>query len=306
MKKAVVAVGMAAALGYAGWAAAASQQNKTVTAKETKEVSIGNAPEIIVESDAGHIECVAGAAGTVRVDSEKKAQSQEALNRMRVVIENGETTIRVIYRRAEGVTGNEHVALKISAPADAVLKLQTRGGHIQCSGFTRGAAVRTSGGHIAMKNVSGPLELNTSGGHIELDGVNGAVNARTSGGHIKTQGSLTGEITLSTGGGHIEAKGVDGTLRARTGGGHINVAGRLRGENILETGGGQVSVSLPADSNLAVRASTKAGKVSNDFDLSAEQKNGKTGGSLSGNIGSGADGSLTITSGAGAVSLRKS
>lgn len=292
--------------GSANLLTASTAQENRATARETQEAAIGNGATLSVESEGGSITCIAGPAGVVRVEAVKSAPSQAELDNVKFLVEKtADNGVRVAFRRPEGARGNINVDFSITAPADALPRLKTQGGSLSVTGFTRGTQIRTGGGGLLLKNVGGTINAETQGGGIEIEGANGSVYARTGGGNIRAKGKLTGDITLSTGGGGIAVEGIEGTLRARTGGGSIMASGRLRGTSSVETGAGRIEVTVPADSNLNVRAASPVGKVTNEFGLSAAQKTSNIGAELEGRIGTGADGSLTLTTGAGNITLRK-
>ena len=92
--------------------------------------------------------------------------------------------------------------------------------------------------------------------------------------------------------------GVDGTVRASTNGGSVHVSGRLRGECTLRTTGGSVSVTVPADSQL--RVDGRGTGASSDFPEVSAQR-----GRLEGVLGDGSDGSVSLRTAGGSVTLRR-
>jgi hypothetical protein len=256
-----------------------------VTERTSKELNVGNAPAIVVDSDGGSLIVRAGAGGSVRVEAEKQAASADVLSRMAVSVEGGGDRVRVAYKRPEGVTGNAAVGFTLTVPADSRIEAQTRGGS------------------ILVENVGGALTLRTGGGSVAITGGQGTVSVETGGGSIKVQNRKADTLRLKTGGGGIDVSRVNGSVQAVTGGGSISLSGDLHGENVARTGGGSIRAAVPVGSSLAVEASTNAGRARNAWGLPV-QKQGAAG-TFRGSLGDGRGGTLKMTTGAGSVSLEK-
>ena len=96
--------------------------------------------------------------------------------------------------------------------------------------------------------------------------------------------------------------GANGKVVAETMLGAVDVAGRLSGACRLHSGNGTVTVTLPADSRLKIKASTGTGAITNAFGLPVEGFGPRT---CSGKIGDGSGGSLRVETMVGAISLNK-
>jgi DUF4097 and DUF4098 domain-containing protein YvlB len=120
-------------------------------------------------------------------------------------------------------------------------------------------------------------------------------------GAVTIQGS-GGARKVHTGNGPIRLEGVEGAVDAETGVGAVEVSGRLSGRCRIATGNGKIVVSLPADSKLAVDASTGNGSIANDFNLPVD---GFVSLRTKGKLGDGSSGSLHLSTGVGSIDLRK-
>ena len=260
---AIAAVVVIAGTGTAttGWAAARAQVSAA------QDFKVGAHPTIIVDSAAGGVELAAGPAGSVHVDMERKAETEDLARKLDVQIKQDGNTIRIKFEQKQhGWRDNGSVDFKISAPADARLEVDTGGGGVSARGF------------------SGGIKFETGGGGIDVDGA-------------------TGAMSLRSGGGSIEARHVHGTVDVSTGGGSVRVEGTLAGKNRVETGGGSIHVAIPASSKLAVDAETGGGSAHNDFGLAGDGE--RHSGRFHGNIGDGSGGSLEIRTGGGSISLAR-
>jgi hypothetical protein len=147
-----------------------------------------------------------------------------------------------------------------------VVHCYSAGGPIRAV-MVRGQAVfRTDGGDIDLGEIMGALQAFTTAGSIHIDQAGGTVFAGSSGGPISILSAL-GAIIAQTAVGTIRLNNVSGSLRASTESGSI-VAEVLRGhpleDSFLSTRAGDITVFLPSDTGVTVRAETN-GAIDSDF-----------------------------------------
>jgi hypothetical protein len=163
----------------------------------------------------------------------------------------------------------------------------TGGGTIEV-GRTGGESwFETSGGEILVYESGGAVHASTAGGNIRVGRAASSVTARTLGGRIEVQqaggivvaGSYGGAIQvgaahgvrLEATGGSIRLKGVSGPLRAVSDVGSILAelaAGVRLQDSTLATGAGDITVFIPSNIPLTIRAtneSGRAGRIVSDF-----------------------------------------
>jgi DUF4097 and DUF4098 domain-containing protein YvlB len=112
------------------------------------------------------------------------------------------------------------------------------------------------------------VSARTTGGRIEVLQANGIVLADNSGGSIQV-GSATG-VRVASAGGSIRLRGSSGSLRAATDVGSIlaELYGVGLQDSILSTGAGDITVYIPSNLALTVRASNEsgpAGRIVSEF-----------------------------------------
>jgi hypothetical protein len=255
---ALVAVALTATTAGAAGRASLTTQN---------DFKVGAKPSIVVDSSAGGVELSAGPAGSVHIEAERQAETEDLARKLDVQVKQDGNTIRVSFNH-KGMHWHENASVnfKITAPADAKLEIETGGGGVSARGF------------------SGGIKVETGGGGIDVDGASGA-------------------MSLRSGGGGIEARHINGTVEVSTGGGSVRVEGTLSGRNRVETGGGSIHVAVPESSRLAVDASTGGGSAHNDFGIPSDGE--RHSGRFRGNIGDGKNGSLEIRTGGGSIRLAK-
>ena len=150
--------------------------------------------------------------GQIHITAEKRAVSQEAVDRLRVhytAWQNGEITIETRVElggreRSLPLTGSR-VDLVVEVPAELGIEAKTFGGDLTASGLRGGARLETTGGRIGVSDVRGGVVTRqlTGGqtvkavdGDIDLDGVEGDLDVH------------------GVGGGRLDARMVDGSIRA--------------------------------------------------------------------------------------------
>jgi len=185
----------------------------------------------------------------------------------------------------------------LEAPAE----VHTSGGSITVASLTGNLKAHTSGGSISLKEIKGNATVETSGGSIEASSIAGPLEAHTSGGHVEVE-DVSGDAVLRTSGGSIRARNAGGRVMAKTSGGSIGVSfarGNSKGGD-LESSAGSVTVTVDSTANLALDASTSAGRISTDFPLQVEGTIGSS--SVHGMIGKGGE-ALRIHTSAGSIRI---
>jgi DUF4097 and DUF4098 domain-containing protein YvlB len=130
-----------------------------------------------------------------------------------------------------------------------------------------------------------------------------AVEVQNNAGEVVTSG-LANSINVHLNAGKIEVDGFKNTADVHTNAGEVIVSNGTDIRRIdAETNAGAVKVNLPETANLALDAGTNVGSISCDFPLSVEKH--IPGSSLHGSIGTGKDGTVTMHTNTGAISISK-
>ncbi len=128
--------------------------------------------------------------------------------------------------------------------------------------------------------------MNTAGGAIHIGSAGGNVTAGSGGGSI-TVGKAGGQVTVHEMAGPVEVGAAAG-IRCESGSGGVhvsNIAGPMRvttalgsivaslmsgagfRDSMLETGNGDVTVLIPSNLGVTIRAETERGRVVSDFPI---------------------------------------
>jgi DUF4097 and DUF4098 domain-containing protein YvlB len=199
--------------------------------------------------------------------------------------------------------GGSITAAKLSGEAD----IRTAGGDIDVADVQGALRASTAGGGIRITRAGASVMAETAGGSIDVREAHGLVTARNQGGPVDV-GASDGAV-IETAGGTIRLGAISGNVRAATAVGNIHaylVKGLRVQASTLTTGGGDITVWIPVDYPVTIRAenasSNAARAIVTDFPLTI-----RTAGSVAvaeGNIGGG--GPLLRLSGiGGTINIKK-
>ena len=173
---------------------------------------------------------------------------------------------------------------------DGDLRCATAGGYISVKNVRGDAVLQTAGGYVEVGNAGGDLRIETAGGAIHVNNAAGSVTAGTGGGSINV-GKAGGPVTIHEMAGPVQVGGA-ASLRCESGSGGIfvsNIAGPMTvttaignivaslltgapfRDSFLQTGNGDVTVRIPSNLGVTIRAETDRGRVVSDFPGLAER-----------------------------------
>jgi hypothetical protein len=209
------------------------------------------------------------------------------------------------------------------------VRCATGGGTIQAMQTGGESWFETAGGEIHIGETKGPLYASTGGGSIHIGRAGASVSARTAGGRIEVEqangivlaGNSSGSIQIGTArgvrcestGGSIRLRGSGGSLRAVTDIGSI-LAELLPGlsiqDSVLSTGAGDITVFIPSNFALTIKAlseSGRTGRIISEFaEVPVRLSNSPDRSSMTAEGALNGGGPLlTLTSGGGTIYLRR-
>lgn len=129
--------------------------------------------------------------------------------------------------------------------------------------------VSTGNGAVTVERVGGEVNASTGNGRVTVRNTDGAVRVATGNGDVEVR-EVTGAVRVTTGNGRVSVTTARGPVEARSGNGDVDVrmtAVQASEDMTFSTGSGDVRVTLPADYNGDLDASTGNGSISSDFDL---------------------------------------
>ena len=135
----------------------------------------------------------------------------------------------------------------------------------------RGLRLRasTGNGELSVERAGSEVDMRTGNGNIHIGQTEGRVTAATGNGDLEVE-SARGPVRAATGNGRIFVATAAGPVSASTGNGDIDV--RMQslsagGDMSFVSGSGAVRITLPADFNGNVDASTGNGELRTDFEI---------------------------------------
>ncbi|MBC7927181.1 MAG: hypothetical protein H7039_16145 [Bryobacteraceae bacterium] len=146
---------------------------------------------------------------------------------------------------------------------------ETAGGNVELGNVNGAVHATTAGGNIKLVRAGGQVVARSAGGRIEIQEARGAVVAGNSGGSIQV-GQASG-VRLEATGGSIRLRGSSGALRAACDVGSILaelIPGVRLQDSILSTGAGDITVLIPSNIALTIKAlndSDRIGRIVSEF-----------------------------------------
>jgi hypothetical protein len=140
-------------------------------------------------------------------------------------------------------------------------RFETAGGDVQIVETAGPVHASTEGGNIRIGRAGSSVAAHTAGGRIEVQHANGTVTAENSGGsiHVGTASGVRCESSV----GAIRLRGSSGALRAATDSGNILaelVQGAVLQDSSLSTSAGDITVYIPSNMALTIRAQSEGGR----------------------------------------------
>lgn len=278
------------------------------------------------------------------IATEMRIRTTRELSHLAIETHGGEIAVENVAGQVAAESGGGLIRLDgigrdvTARTAGGDIRLGRIGGSVRC--FSGGGTIEalhaggeswfeTAGGEIYVGETRGPLYASTAGGNIYIGRAGASVSARTAGGRIEVQyangivmaGNSAGSIQIGAAqgvrcestGGSVRLKGSGGTLRVATDIGSI-LAELLPGlsiqDSVLSTGAGDITVYIP--SNLAVRIkaldeSGRADRIVSEFaEIPVKQLGGtKRPGTIAEGALNGGGPLLTLTSSGGTIYLRR-
>ena len=263
--------------------------SKQVPAGATLTIRSGNGPIDVRESPNDRVE----------VRAVKRARGRQSPRDVTFDVREGtgnnETMVCVVYddvsmcddnRRSRNVNTNLRVDFTVLIPRSMRLHIATGNGEISIDKAGAEVYAATGNGRVNIGETTGSVDASTGNGDVQVESAMGPVRVSTGNGQIFVATSA-GPVTATTGNGDVVAR-----MRSLT-----SSAGMS-----FTTGSGSIRVTLPADYNGTIDASTGNGSLNSEFDISISGRLNPH--HLRGTIGRGGP-TLRLQSGNGNVMLRK-
>ena len=276
----------------------------------TKSFAVSGRPSVGVETNDGSVRVMSGDAK--QVEFRVEYQGYELGKNLRVDSRQDGDKVELIAR----VTGhwginfgwghNRRLHIEVRMPQQGDLQVNTGDGPVETSGLSGTLNVHTGDGSVKANNLDGTIDLHTSDGGITVDTLKGDIKLRTGDGSIEAR-ELDGKVEADSGDGHIRLVGRFEALNVRTSDGSVDTrvlpGSRMATAWTLRTGDGSVDISLPADFQADINATTGDGHISLGVPVTVEGTFSRS--EVRGKMNGGGQ-TLTIHTGDGSIRLTKS
>jgi DUF4097 and DUF4098 domain-containing protein YvlB len=172
----------------------------------------------------------------------------------------GDITLGAVGGNARCSTAGGKIAASL-VRGDATF--ETGGGDISAQEVQGLVHATTMAGSIRIRSAGSAVIASTGGGPIDVGQAHGVVTARNSGGPVKV-GSAEG-VRCENAGGGVNLDNISGSVRVSTAIGSIIaslLAGKTMSDSFLSTGGGDITVIIPSNLGVTIRAQNElAGNI---------------------------------------------
>jgi DUF4097 and DUF4098 domain-containing protein YvlB len=185
--------------GWTGLMLLALSMTAWADVKETQEMTyqVNPGARISLENINGDIRVRGGAEGQVKIIAHKKAEEQEYLDGMKIVIDADEDYVRIETRHPKsegswfnwGGDSSGSVSYELTVPGDASLD-----------------SIETVNGEIKIQAVSGKVKASTVNGGLEVENLVSDVDLET------VNGSVSADFEKLTGDQRVDAEAVNGKI----------------------------------------------------------------------------------------------
>lgn len=268
------------------------------------EKAAGKSPHIVLESFRGDVKVtgVNRTADSVKVSGTKSVRSLDQKEAQRL---SDGATVQITGDANEMVIRPEQVQrvsyhLEISVPTGARVELRGQSGDMTVEDVA-GATLVSDRSDVRLKNVAGPAQINVKRGDVHIDAARVGGQIEVSSGDVVAS-DVTGPLKIGARSGDVKVSGVSGEVHVDINRGDVEVSTAALGPIHLNTRSGDLHLSLPANAQFTLDASTTNGDVASDFAEVRNEAHGRNG-SLHGSIGHGPN--IDLHTQRGDVAVRK-
>jgi len=226
---------------------------------------------VTIETFNGSVEVSTWEQDTVDISGTKTGPSQEALDMLKVSIDNTPDSVSVRVVRPSERRNNLGARLVIKVPRNARIdRITTSNGPIRVLDGAGPSRFRTSNAAIRVLTLNGALDAQTSNGPIEVADVAGDVTAHTSNGHVHAE-RVAGSLDIVSSNGTVTAnvKRPDAGVHVSTSNNSIELTlpANLSSSVRANTSNNSITLHFPSEPNAHIVASTSNSAILSDFDM---------------------------------------
>lgn len=223
----------------------------------TKSYTVSNRASVRVDTNDASVRVITG--DTKQVDLRVRYSGYTLDKNLHIESRQDGDRIQLTTRSGSNwhFFGTSHTGLSVEVhmPKDADLQVETGDGSVNVSALNGNVDIHTGDGSITVDSLKGQVRLRTGDGHIEARQLDGQLEATSGDGHLSVDGRFD-QLMLRTG---------DGSISARA-----EANSKVAGTWNIHTGDGSVDLTLPADFQANIDASTSDGRISLGIPVTVE------------------------------------
>jgi hypothetical protein len=209
-------------------------------------------PETIITTTEGALE-VSDLDGAVRLETGGGAVKADRIGgKLMARTAGGDITLGSLESDARCITAGGKITAGVVRGA---AELETGGGDIVAQEIGGLVHASTMAGSIRIRHAGSAVIASTGGGPIDVGQAHGLVTVKNSGGPVQV-GSAEG-VRCENAGGGVHLDNVSGSVRVTTAVGSVIarlLAGKPMADSFLSTGSGDITVFIPSNVGLTIRA----------------------------------------------------
>ena len=186
-------------------------EGRQATETDERVFDVSGTPDIDLSTFDGPIEILGWDRPDVRIEIEKRAADDQALDEIEIEVEQDGDRIRVSARRPDRagrvtfavITSWRGVKLTANVPREANVTASTDDGSVTVEGVSGRLELSSDDGSIRGEMLGGQVIASTDDGSVRLRDVSGRVDAQTDDGSMRVSGRLSG-VRLRTDDGSVE------------------------------------------------------------------------------------------------------
>lgn len=247
----------------------------------------------------GPIDVRAGTTDQVEIRATIRSESKSIANALRIEARDKAADEFEICTTDRGIDAcipeeswsDNHVSVQytVDLPKGLRLRATTTNGDVIVMQTVNLIDVTTGNGDIVIRESLGEARAGSGSGHVTIAMANGPVRASSGNGDVRVN-TFLGPVDASSGNGDVDVRMI--TVAP--------IEGRVM---TVTSGNGDVKVTLPADFNGGIDASTGHKKLINDFEVHSQGRDYDR--RIRGTIGNGVGPTIRANSGNGRVEIRK-
>lgn len=259
---------------HAAFASNGGMQHFDYSAKPIASLSAGSTPHVVVNDDDDRIMVTASTDGLVHVQDLKQYHGTfwGTPDIKPLIVDRTADGVSIARAPSNGMNISffswnvDRIAIAI--PPGSTLDIERSSGS-NITGLSGPVTARSQDGSITLATLRGNVDATSGDGAIDATDIRADnVKLQSADGHVELHGVIAGTLSATTQDGHIAVDGLqitgsDATIHSDDGSVRVN-GSFATGTYEVSSNDGHIDVTVPAQSNLTIAASTGDGNITRD------------------------------------------